>query len=71
MDRYTRQRGGSSIWTDGTPASNIINTDFFGANQNQFWIKIAGVWKQATAWIKISGVWKQTTAKIKASGTWH
>ena len=35
-----------------------------------FWIKVAGVWKQATAFIKISGVWKQATPYIKVSGIW-
>lgn len=34
------------------------------------WIKISGVWKQATPWIKVSGLWKQATAFIKESGTW-
>ena len=35
-----------------------------------FWIKVAGVWKQAVTWIKISGVWKTTTPYIKDSGVW-
>ena len=35
-----------------------------------FWIKVSGVWKQATAFIKISGVWKQVTTYIKVSGIW-
>ena len=35
-----------------------------------FWIKITGVWKQATAYIKVSGVWKTTTPYIKVSGVW-
>jgi len=35
-----------------------------------FWIKVAGVWKQAITWIKIAGVWKQSTPYIKVGGTW-
>jgi hypothetical protein len=34
------------------------------------WIKVSGVWKQATPFIKVSGVWKQSTPYIKVSGTW-
>lgn len=34
------------------------------------WLKVSGIWKQATTWIKVSGVWKQTTPFIKVSGTW-
>jgi hypothetical protein len=36
----------------------------------QAWIKIAGVWKQATVWIKVAGTWKTATPNIKVSGTW-
>jgi hypothetical protein len=35
-----------------------------------FWLKVAGVWKQATAYIKVSGVWKTATPNIKVSGVW-
>ena len=35
-----------------------------------FWIKVAGVWKQAITWIKVSGVWKQATPYIKVGGVW-
>lgn len=34
------------------------------------WLKVAGVWKQATAWTKVAGTWKTTTPYIKISGTW-
>jgi hypothetical protein len=34
------------------------------------WLKVGGVWKQATVHIKVSGVWKIATPKIKAGGTW-
>lgn len=34
------------------------------------WLKVSGIWKQATTWIKVSGVWKQTTPYIKIGGTW-
>lgn len=40
------------------------------ATATQAWIKVAGVWKQATMWIKVSGVWKTATPKIKVAGTW-
>ena len=36
----------------------------------QAWIKISGVWKQATVWIKVAGTWKAATPKIKVSGVW-
>jgi hypothetical protein len=35
-----------------------------------FWIKIAGVWKQAITWIKVAGIWKQATPYIKVGGVW-
>jgi hypothetical protein len=41
------------------------------AAAKQLWIKIAGVWKQATPWIKIAGVWKQATPWVKAGGVWE
>lgn len=34
------------------------------------WIKVSGIWKQATPYIKIAGTWKQATTFIKVSGTW-
>jgi len=34
------------------------------------WIKVSGVWKQATAFIKVGGVWKTSTPNIKVSGVW-
>ena len=37
---------------------------------NQFFVKIAGNWKMATAFVKISGVWKQATPYIKINGIW-
>lgn len=37
---------------------------------NIVWIKVSGVWKQATVWIKESGVWKTATPNIKVSGQW-
>jgi hypothetical protein len=35
-----------------------------------FWIKVAGIWKQAVAYIKISGTWRLATPYIKVSGVW-
>jgi|NOAtaT_7_FD_contig_21_12297259_length_430_multi_5_in_0_out_0_2 hypothetical protein len=40
------------------------------APPQKFWVKVAGVWKLATAYIKISGVWKVTTPFVKVSGAW-
>jgi len=37
---------------------------------NQMWIKVSGIWKQATMFIKVAGVWKLSSPKIKVSGTW-
>jgi hypothetical protein len=47
-----------SIGTISTPSTTIA------------WIKVGGVWKQATVFIKVSGVWKTATPNIKVSGTW-
>jgi hypothetical protein len=75
MDRYTRIRGGSELWSNGSNAGAIINNDFFGAPApvygNTFWVKIAGVWKQATGFIKVAGSWKSFEPKIKSGGTWQ
>jgi hypothetical protein len=37
---------------------------------SQFYIKVAGVWKTATAYIKVAGVWKVADPYIKVTGTW-
>jgi len=36
----------------------------------KIWIKISGVWKEATPHIKIAGVWKLATPYIKVLGNW-
>lgn len=69
-NKYTRFRGGSSIWSDKTISSNIVNEDFWGG-KNTFWIKVSGVWKQCITWIKVSGVWKQSNPKININDTWR
>lgn len=69
MDRYTRFRGGDQIWSNKTPASNIVNKEFWGAS-NYFWIKVSGVWKRCITWIKVSGIWKQAIPNIKITGNW-
>lgn len=38
---------------------------------SQLWIKVSGVWKQATAYIRVGGVWKVASPFIKVSGTWR
>lgn len=71
MDRYTRIRGGSSLWSDGTTASVVANSDFFGeAPQNSFWLKVGGFWKRCVGYIKVSGVWKSFIPKVKTGGGW-
>lgn len=40
------------------------------APTNKFWIKVAGVWKDAVTWIKVVGVWKQADPKIEIAGIW-
>jgi hypothetical protein len=35
-----------------------------------FWIKVAGIYKQAIVYIKIAGVWKTATPFINVTGTW-
>lgn len=61
--------GGSDLWDEGL-SGEIITADYFDTETNRFWIKISGVWKQATTWLKVSGTWKQATPKIKVSGIW-
>ena len=34
------------------------------------WIKVAGVWKQASPYIKVAGVWKPATGYVKVAGAW-
>ena len=71
MDRYTRLRGGSELWTNGTITSEIENISFWGIVQaNKMWLKVIGVWKECITWVKISGVWKQSTPKVKVNGNW-
>jgi hypothetical protein len=38
---------------------------------NQFWLKVAGVWKETTTYIRVSGTWRIATPKIKILGTWR
>lgn len=37
----------------------------------KFWLRVSGVWKQATAWIRVSGVWRQATPFVRVAGTWR
>jgi len=38
---------------------------------SKLWIKVSGVWKEATPWIKVSGVWTQVTRVwFKDLGVW-
>jgi hypothetical protein len=40
------------------------------ANTKAF-IKVSGVWKEATVHTKVSGTWKVATPRIKISGVWR
>lgn len=68
MDRYTRNRGGSEIWTNKTIASDIVNYNFFGRKYNKFWVKISGIWKECNTFIKVSGIWKNSKLYFKTNG---
>lgn len=35
-----------------------------------FWLRVAGVWKQAVVWIRAGGVWRIANPKINVGGTW-
>lgn len=71
MDRYSRLRGGSALWTDKSVPSEIYNAMFWGVvGGNKFWIKVAGVWKECVTWIKVAGVWKETEVKFKNNNNW-
>ena len=76
MDKYFKTvsplKGGRLVWNNNSPASTILNNEFFETEtaKNKFWIKISGVWKECVTWIKVSGIWKQATPKIKITGNW-
>jgi hypothetical protein len=67
-------RGGADLW-DEVVAGEIIAGEFFEAAPppagNKHWIKVGGVWKEATTWIRVGGVWKTATPKTKVGGTWQ
>jgi hypothetical protein len=37
---------------------------------SKLWIKVSGVWKDATTHINVAGTWKVATVFFKDSGTW-
>jgi hypothetical protein len=63
--------GASSSFED--EAGVILSGEFFdtAAPSLKTWIRVSGVWKQATAWIRISGVWKQATPFVRVAGAWR
>lgn len=76
MDKYLkyfpRLRGGDVRHLEPSPAQVILHNEIFGIDTpSVFWIKVAGVWKQATGYIKVSGVWKEVTPIVRVSGTWY
>ena len=68
MDRYTKHRGGSEIWTNRTLASLIVNKEFFGSNS--LWIKVSGLWRECNTFVKVSGEWVLVYPKVKKRGQW-
>ena len=64
--------GHLNVWIDNSPASVILNNEFFGApaSTNKLWIKVSGVWKECVTWIKVAGVWKEAEPKTKVAGIW-
>jgi len=76
MDKYFRSfpkiRGGSALFSDGTPGSLFLNAETFGSSSalSKFWLKVSGIWKECVTWLKVSGIWKVASPKIKVSGTW-
>jgi hypothetical protein len=41
------------------------------AAANKQWVRVSGVWKEATTWIRVGGVWKTATPKFNDGGTWR
>ena len=65
--------GGVDLWDEG-PVGEILTDEFFEApavSGNQFWVRVGGVWKTATAWVRVSGVWKLSEGKVNVGGTWQ
>lgn len=65
--------GGFDLWDDGL-AGAIISDEFFETpafSGNQFWIRVGGSWKTATAWVRVAGVWKVSEGKVKVGGAWQ
>lgn len=56
---------GIQIETNQMPIQGVTTTG------NTFWIKVSGVWKQATTYVKVSGIWKVVTKPyLKVGGIW-
>ena len=36
----------------------------------QIYVKVNGVWKEATPYVKVGGVWKEASPSIKINGAW-
>ena len=36
----------------------------------QIYVKVNGVWKEATPYVKVGGVWKEASPSTKINGTW-
>lgn len=59
----------TAIFQAGDGSAQVTQTVLPPAS-SQFYIKVAGVWKTATAFIKVSGVWKVADPYIKDAGVW-
>jgi hypothetical protein len=44
---------------------------YTGSTATKVWIKVAGVWKEATPYIRVGGIWKVATPKIRAASVWR
>lgn len=75
MDKYFRDfprfKGGDSVWVTPGPAKTVLHNEFFGVDpSSSFWVKVAGVWKQATTFIKVSGSWKSAVPYFRDASNW-
>jgi hypothetical protein len=41
-----------------------------GSTRTQAWVKISGVWRQATVWLNVGGTWKVVRSYVKV-GAWR
>jgi hypothetical protein len=54
----------------GAPLGASVPVSAAPAVPTQAWIKVDGIWHEATVWLNIDGVWKVATSYVKV-GTWR